>query len=74
MRRLRKASAAALTLEDAQRPRATLAGALALTDEDGDLLAERMEAERVDGLWVPAPDASLGDTLRGTAIAHASSN
>jgi len=74
MSRLLEVSRAALTAQDEQRPRATLMGELALTDDDGDLLAEQMEAERIDGQWAPAPDASLGDTLRGTAIAHAASS
>ena len=58
----------ALIAVDSERPTATLMGSLALTDGDGDLRAELMEAERIDGLWAPAPEASLGDTLRGTAV------
>jgi hypothetical protein len=57
-----------LVAVDGERPSVTLMGSLALTDGDGDLRAEQMEAERIDGLWAPAPEASLGDTLRGTAI------
>jgi hypothetical protein len=61
----------ALNAEDEERPLATLNGSLSLTDSDGDLHAEKMEAERIEGSWAPAPDASLGDTLRGTAVANA---
>lgn len=65
------AAADALDTEDEERPLATLNGSLSLTDDDGDLRAEKMEAERFEGSWAPAPDASLGDTLRGTAVATA---
>lgn len=61
----------ALAIEDEERPLATLNGSFSLTDGDGDLRAEKMEAEDIDGSWAPAPNASLGDALRGTAVATA---
>lgn len=59
----------ALHAIDEERPLATLYGSLSLTDSDGDLRAEKMETERIDGTWAPALDASLGETLRGRALA-----
>lgn len=67
--RITSAASDALEQIDDVRPTATLGGSFALTDDDGDLRAERMIAERIDGSWAPAPEASLGDTLRGTASA-----
>jgi hypothetical protein len=68
--RMLDAAFEALEAIDERRPYATLAGSLKLTDDDGDLRAEQMSAESIEGLWEPAADASLGDTLRGTAFAR----
>jgi hypothetical protein len=59
----------ALHAIDEERPLATLHGSLSLTDSDGDLRAEKMETETIEGTWAPALDASLGETLRGMAVA-----
>lgn len=69
MARILDAASDALEAVDEARPYATLSGALMLSDDDGDLLAERMSADNIEGLWEPAPDTSLGDTLRGSASA-----
>lgn len=54
---------------DAQRPRVTLHGTLALEDDDGDLEVERMASDRLWGAWQAASDDTEADFISGSARA-----
>jgi hypothetical protein len=71
MERLQQAGQDALLATDEARPIAELSMTLALRDADGDLVAEEMVSDTLTGEWKPAPDATLGDSLTGSASALA---
>ncbi len=69
--RLVGAAQTALGALDDTRPTLTLSGELSLSDENGDLVPERLSAQMLTGQWDPAPTASQGDAVSGAADATA---
>jgi hypothetical protein len=57
---------------DTLRPTITLEGPFQLGDDDGDLKAERMSSDALDGRWSsPTAESTLGDALSGAAMVSA---
>jgi hypothetical protein len=67
--RLVTAAESALIALDATRPTLWLSGELALSDDDGDLIAEHMTTEMLTGEWEPEVGRSAGDEVSGSATA-----
>ena len=67
--RLLGAAETALLALDDTRPLLSLSGTFALDDADGDLLAERLSGDMIDGAWLPAEDGERSDALHGSASA-----
>jgi len=67
--RLVSAAEDGLIALDATRPTLWLSGELALSDDDGDLIAEHMSTEMLTGEWEPEVGRSAGDEVSGSATA-----
>jgi hypothetical protein len=69
--RLVGAAQTALMAVDDARPTLTLHGQLVLSDDNGDLVAERLSAATLSGQWDPEPSSGQGDSVSGAANAPA---
>jgi hypothetical protein len=69
--RLLDAADTALSAEDDARPALTLSSTLALHDENGDLIAEKLTGDTLSGEWLPASGSDHGDALSGSVTASA---